>query len=685
MTSYLIYAILGLASGAVIGLIGLSIVVGYRGSGVVNLAQGAVAMYVAYVFNDVTTQGRYPQPIPGLTPGFDVGGDGGAPTWVGLALALATAVLLGALMHVLVFRLLRYAPPLARVVASVGILLVLQASIAFRFGTAPISVQSILPTSGSVRIFDTNVPHDRFILTGIAIAVAVLLALAFKFTRFGLATRAAAENEKGAILLGFSPDRQAGVNWVLAAILAGFGGILIAPLTQLTPTGFTLLVIPALAAALVGRFSSFGLTIAAALFIGMAQSEVANLPSRASWFPRLGAQDAVPFILIMIAMFVVGRALPTRGTLTETRLPAAPAPTRRGAAIGAVAATGTLVLLLTLSGGYRLAIINSLIAGVICLSLVVITGYVGQISLFQFALAGVAAFVVAAVERHVSVPLPLALLIGGLSAAVVGLVAGLPALRIRGVNLAVVTLAAGWAIEQFFFKNPTYTGGVHGASVSPPELFGVNLAFSQGDTVGTWQFGTLCLVVFVLLAIGVANVRTAKLGQRMLAVRSNERAAAAAGVNVASTKLFGFVLSAFIAGIGGCLIAYQQTAINASSFTALLSVGILVTAYLGGISTVGGAAVAGTLAAGAFFPFLSERFIFSHAANPVEIESLLRGVLLILVAIMNPEGVAGALRAAPKLLDRLVGRDRVVLASSDADAAHQPTEERRSDKAAASM
>ena len=467
MSEYALFALLGLGSGAVLGILALGILLGYRGSGVVNFAQGAVAMYVAYVWYDLRTSGQYLLPVPGLPGGVRVCGSAGCGTGVALVLSLVSAAVLGLILHFAILRPLRRAPMLASVVATIGLVLLLQAVIGYRFGTNTLAVPSLLPQSGFIAVLGAKVAVSYFILAGLCIVLAIGLTLFFRFARFGLATRAAAENEKGASLLGYSPDFQAGVNWVLASLLAGIGGILIAPLTQLTPTAFSLLIIPALAAALLGRFSSFIVTAIAALVIGMLQSVLTNLPSTVSWFPSVGTQDALPFIAIIVAIFFLGKSLPTRGSAVEARLPSVPAPSRASIASGTGLFVIVGVLFFVMSATLRIATINTAIAALVCLSLVVLTGYVGQISLFQLAIAGVSAYALCEFTTNLGIPFPLAPLLAALAATCVGLIAAMPALRVRGVMLAVITLAGGYAIETFFFDNPTYTGGAAGAVTKP--------------------------------------------------------------------------------------------------------------------------------------------------------------------------------------------------------------------------
>jgi ABC-type branched-subunit amino acid transport system permease subunit len=654
MSLYLLFAVLGIGSGAVIALLALGIVVAYQGSGVVNLAQGAMAMYIAYIYFDLRTTGLYFVPIPGLPQGLRMGPSTGMGAGLAVTVSLLTAAVLGLIAHYCIFRPLRTAPALTKVVASVGFLLLLQAVITYHFGTNPAAVPSLLPTGTAVTVFGAAITSDRLILLAICVVAAALLWALYRFSRFGLATRAAAENEQAAAFLGYSPDFLAGVNWMLASVMAGAGGILIAPIAQLVPTGFTLLIVPAVAAALVGRFTSFGVTAATAIAIGMVQSLLGALPAKLPWFPSSGTPDVFVFLLIVVTMFAMGKRLPSRGEMGGQKLPFAPLSSRGSLGAGGVALVAGLVLTVTVSGGVRVALITGFIASVLCLSLVVLTGYLGQISLFQLCISGVSAYILAAVANHAGIPFPFAPLLAALGAMVVGIILGVPALRIRGMYLAIVTLAAGNALESFFFSNPTYTGGVAGASVPPISLFGYSVPFFRGRQVGTVAFGVFTLVVLAIVGLMVCNLRRSQTGRRMLAVRANERAAAISGVNVAAYKIVGFAIAAFIAGIAGALLAYQQVNVS-GPFDEISSVTFFAIAYLGGITTVSGSIVAGVLATGGILNYVLQTYAFGGSANTLQILYIITGLGVIVMAIQNPEGIVGASRRQFDGLRRRVG------------------------------
>ncbi len=228
------------------------------------------------------------------------------------AVTLALSAIGGVLIYTLVIRPLRQAPQLAKLVVTLGLLLALQSAATLVYGSETRAVPAILPTD-SVTILDVSFGRDRLWLLGIMVGLAIVLWAIYRFSRFGLATQASAESEKGAVLLGYSPDAIGAANWAIACALAATAGILIAPITSLTGTTFTLLIIPALAAALIGRFSSFGLTALTGVLIGIAQSEITRYQTEfPSWLPQQGLKDSLPFVIIIVAMVATGKLIPPR-------------------------------------------------------------------------------------------------------------------------------------------------------------------------------------------------------------------------------------------------------------------------------------------------------------------------------------------------------------------------------------
>jgi branched-chain amino acid transport system permease protein len=219
----------------------------------------------------------------------------------------------------------------------------------------------------------------------------------------------------------------------------------------------------------------------------------------------------------------------------------------------------------------------------------------------------------------------------------VGLVVGLSARRVRGVDLAVVTLAAGVAVEELVFKNAAVTGGLGGSQVTPPRLGGLDLAISgTGAAYPRLSFGLLALAVLVPAALSVSALRRGALGRQLLAVRVNERAAEAAGVNVPRTKLLAFVLASFLAGLAGALLGYEQGQLSFDTFGIFASLTFLAAAYLGGVARISGALVGGLLVPGGLL-FTA----LDHLAGLQDYALLLSGLAVLAVVVLAPEGLTG--------------------------------------------
>jgi ABC-type branched-subunit amino acid transport system permease subunit len=563
------------------------------------------------------------------------------------------------------------------VCASVGVMLGLQAIAVLNYSTEPVATNPIFPSS-PLSIAKITFPEDRLFFTGVVIVISVALAIVYRFSRFGLATRAGAENDRGAALTGISANVVAGQNWVIATVLAGAAGILIAPVASLDPTSYTLFVVPALAAALIGRFQSFWITALAGLLLGCAQSEIDKLITVWTWLPQQGLSDALPFAVIIVVMALRSRTVLARGGDVAERNPSIGRPHTplRTAAICFVAG---VLLMLVLNSVLRFAFISSLTVTCIALSVVVLTGYVGQVSLAQMSLAGIGGFTLGHISADWHIGFPWSLILAGLCAVPVGLVVGLPALRLRGVNLAVVTLGFAAAMDAVVFTNLSFTGGTAGLPIPAPRLPGLNLGITQGKAYPTLIFGVLVLLVVILLGLLVARLRRGPAGRMLLAIRSNERAAGSVGINVAQAKLMAFGLAAFIAGIGGALTGYMQGELTSDSFAAFTSISLLAIVFVAGVGRIAGAVVAGVMfsAAGLFVTFLNLHL------NVGKYQAIVAGVALVLTAVQNPDGLTstatgkGPAVALAKLQDRLTreyakrlaGRPDAVADSADSPAA----------------
>jgi ABC-type branched-subunit amino acid transport system permease subunit len=655
--AYLIAALLSLGAGALYASLAQGLLLSYRSSGVINFAHGAMALYGAYVFSELRATGRWvvlplPNPlvlvegildklgaditVPHWPTFVDLGG--GQSVWVAMALTAVTGGGLGLLMYLLIFRPMRGSPPLAKVVASVGVMIILQAVVVLRFGTDPRQVPKILPTN-VVEPFGVRIPIDRFYLAAIAIVLALVLAAVYRFSRFGWATEASAENEKGAILTGLSPEFLAAVNWTAAAVIAVVMGALFSTITALSPDNFILFVLPALAAMLLGGLRSFVGATLAAFGIAALQQIAVPLSRDVSWLPRVGLADGLPLLIIIIVMVVRGSRIPTRDSSVTEALPAAPEPKRGWQAlviVGGLALLGVVFF----PYDYRTALINSAICVVLALSLVVIVGLVGQISLMQTAIAGLAAVAMTRLAGDWGVPFPFAPLLAAATAMVLSLLAAMPALRLRGTYLALVTLGGALAFNAMVLENRSILP-VDEANVPAPSIFGFR--FGVNDTFSIGQkgapnpaFGIFAVLMAILACYLYCNVRKSAVGRHFLAVRSNERAAAAAGIGVSNTKILAFAISGFLAGLAGALASYQFESVSAPTFGALTSLTVLAFVYLAGVGSMAGAITAGIITIGG----LSYR-ITDDLFHVPKYQLLVGGVGLTIAAVRHPEGISG--------------------------------------------
>ncbi|MEE3851479.1 ABC transporter permease [Gordonia sp. LSe1-13] len=633
MGQFLQFAFLGLSVGAVYAVLASSLVGVYAATGIINFAQGALGLWAVYTVAALRTTGDLVLPIGRIPIGSE---DSPVMMWPALIIGVASAIVWAIIAHYLVFRPLRQAPVLAQVVASVGLMLFIQALVHLRFDTDDLLALRILPDD-TVEFAGAVINVSDLILAGIAIVIAALFWAYFRLTRLGVATRAGAEDELAARLVGYSPDRLAAIVWVITGAATGLIAVLASFTIGLNLTNYTFYVIPALAVALLGRLTSFGIACAAGLALGSFQAVITWLTTK-DWWPewaQAGLGDAVPFVIIVVALFLMGGRIPSRGSLGEVKMPAVRIPQIRPIPTVAVLAVVVAAILLT-DGTWRFGVVTSIILALIALSLVLLTGYLGQISLASMAFAGAAGFALSKLTVNWNIPFPLDMLLAALIATGLGILVGVPALRIRGAQLAVVTLAAAIAIQGFVFNNPGITA-YEGNLITDPSLFGLDLGVRDGTNLVTIRFSLLVLVVVTIATLIVMRFMAGSTGRAFLAVRSNERAAAAVGINVASTKLLGFALSAFLAGIGGCLIGYSRGQLSAGSFTVMVGLVLLAMTYVGGITSVSGAFIAGIVGPlGVGYVFLNQTL------NLGEYYEIIAAAGLLLAAILNPVGIAGA-------------------------------------------
>lgn len=641
MEQYLVFAVLGLGAGAVYAALGVGLVMTSKGAGVVNFAHAALGMWGAFVFAELRESGELVVPMIGLPARIPLGSP--QPNWLALVLAVLTSALIGALVQLLVFRPLRHAPLVARLIASLGLMTLFQSLVFEHFGHGARNLSPILPND-PIHVGTLSFPADRLWLAVAVMVLAVLIALIYRRTLFGLATRASLEDEAAFTLSGWSPTLLAVANVAAGVALTTFVMILAAPVSPLNPESLSLLVVPGLTAMLVGRLISVTAAAAAGLALGVVQSELTFVQTKTWWPTSLtgsGVADAVPLVVIVVTLVLVGRSLPTRAGIVLEPMPRVPPPMRPRTIGAMVVALGLVAIFV--SPGIRHGINVTMIFAILALSLVILVGLVGQISLGQLAIAGIAAFVL--VPHLDSWPFPLGLLVAAVVAAVLAVVVGLPALRVRGAQLAVVTLASAAAVQAAVFNN------VSTQSIKSPHFAGIDLSPQIGSSIARLQF-TFTLVVFLAIAcLASSKIIGGSLGRRFLAVRNNEQAAASLGISVAATKVLALAISGLLAGVGGGLLAYNEQALSGASFSVFASVSLLVYAYIGGITGIGGALYAGVLAPfGAMYVLMNE--VWDLGSSTYEI---IAAIGLILVAIFNPQGIGDAMRVSLGWVRRRLG------------------------------
>ena len=359
--------------------------------------------------------------------------------------------------------------------------------------------------------------------------------------------------------------------------------ILTLPILPLSQTLHTLMIVPALACALVGRLTSIAVTVTAAMCLGALQSVVAYWSTQ-DWWPdwaQTGLNDAVPFIVVIVVLFVLGQKLPTRATLRPDPLPKVVIPRNRPKVIIPLVAVALALVLMT-QGSWRFGVITSMILTIAVMSIVLLTGLTGQISLAQAGLAGLAGFALSKLAEH-GVGFPWAVLIAASIAALFGVIVGLPALRIRGAELAVVTLALAVAIERFLFRNPSFAEP-GGEPIPNASFLGIDLGIRDGEqhrSVAVRRHGAR-------RARGRLARRVEpdpRLNGSTVHGIPRQRASRGGGRDQRRRQqALAFAIAAFLAGIAGSLIGYSRNQLSADSFSTFSNVSLVAFAYLGGIT-----------------------------------------------------------------------------------------------------
>jgi branched-chain amino acid transport system permease protein len=561
MTDLLSFTVVGIATGSITALTASGLVVTYTTSGIFNFAHGAIGMLMAFAFWELTVERGWPQ-------------------WLGLiAILFVVAPLLGTIIEAVLIRPLHGAPTSATLMVTLGLLL------------GSIGVASVLwdPTEAraipeffyghSVGIFGVNVSFHRLLMIGVAIVVAAFLRLFFFRTRIGVAMRGVVDDPELASLNGADPGLVSAAAWALGSSLAALAGILLAPIVTLDIILLTLLVINGYAAAMVGRLRSLPLTFAGGIALGLAEAYTV-------WKLPRGLLDVVRPSLPTIFLYAVLLILP-QARLRGGRIAARRAPrvgTLRESVVGGIAlVAGAIVLAVVLSPSDLTTIGQGMVYALIMLSLVLLTGYAGQVSLAQMTFVGLGAF---AMGKYFGGASLWGIVLAALIAGVVGAIAALPALRLQGLYLALSTFAFAQAMNSLFFRNEAVLGYGGRLAVGRPHVLGLSFE-------GERAFFVLICLMFAAAGIGVLALRRGRFGRRLVAMKDSPAACATLGMNLTFTKLAVFALSAAIAGVAGALYGGLRTQVGSNDFEVLQSLVALLLVSISGINTVIGAFAGG--------------------------------------------------------------------------------------------
>ncbi len=577
MTDVVNILILGLVSASIYAVAASGLVVTYTTSGIFNFAHGAIAMFSAFVYWQLRSPDAWGLPAP-----------------IALVLTLFVfAPMLGIAIDWLIMRRLHDASTITKIVVSIGLLVAL-----IQLATViwpPDTVQASLPLffeGNKVKIGAIQVPYHDFIVFGVAIVVAIGLRVLLYRTKAGVAMRAVVDNRELAALNGANPDRVSALSWALGSMLAAVAGVLIAPILALDQVQLTLLVINAYAAALVGKLRSLPMMVVGAIILGLARELVGSkyTTSWPHWITSWLTVDTVPVIMLFVVLLVVRQERESLLGTAQSRN-RIPKPTMREAVVAAAALVALAWIAPTFVHGNTLESLGyGLALCIVMLSLVPLIGYAGQISLAQLGFAGIGAVVMFKVGSSGD---PIALVAVVAITAAVGALIALPALRLKGLYLALATMAFALFLEKAVFSN--IVGFKDGdAAVGRLHVPGLSFKSDRSNLV-------LMALVFGLVGIGIIALRRGEFGRRLQAMKDSPAACATLGLDLTRTKLQIFALSAAIAGLGGALLAGWRGKVGPEQFSllqgALPGLPVVLLAVVGGITAVSGALFGGLVLA----------------------------------------------------------------------------------------
>jgi ABC-type branched-subunit amino acid transport system permease subunit len=646
MTQFLSYVLPGIPFGCAYALMAVGLVLTYRASGVFNLAFGAQAYVSAVVFY-VTVHDGWPK-------------------WAAFVVAVVVfGPLVGLALDYLLFRYTRTAPPLVKLVPALGLLIAIPSVTQMIIGPAPRRSPPALvlsPNHVYFHLASLGVTGEEIATTSITVGVVVVLVLVLRSGTIGLRMRAVVESPRLTELAGIRAERVSAFAWMLSSLLAGLAGVLLAAVyTDLSASNFTALLVAAIAAGAVGGFASLPLTLVGGVALGIAQEVIGGyLPS--GTVLSSGVRPAFPFVVL--AVFLVARRTLHQPATASDPLAAVdpPAPSLRPPPRMREVATGTraftaliavmfvVVTLALVPGNWEFTLTQGLVLSIVFLSITLLTGMGGMISLCQAAFAGVGAFTAGQLAMHFNVPVMIGTVAGGLLAAAVGALVSLPTLRLGGVTLALLTLSFALVADNVLFVYSWAGNGASGVIVPRPTIVGLSFA-------GNAAFFWLALVVLAIAATAVRLLRDGTVGEELTAFRGSETASSAIGIDVRRLRITAFTLSAATAGIGGAMYGSLQGSVSPNDFNYQFSLVFMVV-----VATVGVYTVAGAIEAGVAYTVL-QQLIANLPSRYGSLLAVLFGAAAI-TYVRHPEGAVAfaerwVLDRAEQLARRLKGDEPV--------------------------
>lgn len=563
MQEFLQFVVIGVVAGAIYFVTASGLVVTYATSGVFNFAHGAIGMIAAFSYWGL----------------HDDLGLAAVPSL--LIVVIAGGAAAGVALEAGLMRRLQGAPTLSTIGVTIGLLLALVGAASFFWNQEQIrEVSGFFGPTSAVSILGVGVTYDQLLACSIAVVVAGGIWLLLHGTRLGVAMRAVVDDPELVALSGISPAAAARAGWMLGAMLAALSGVLLVDAVpqNLQILDLTLLVVSGYAAAVVGRLRSLPLTFVGAIGLGIAVNlGVGYLPQY--W---QDPQATIPMVLL----FVVLLCLPERRQRTAERVPAIRFPVanlRTSLLGGAVLVVLGIIASRSLPANYVTLVASGVAFSIIGVSLVPLTGYAGQISCCQLTFAGLGAFAMAKTAGDDS---PFGLLLAMLLAGAVGALIALPAVRFRGLYLALATLAFAAAMDAGFFNTTHFAGFGNFLAVGRAPIFGLQFSSDRAYLV-------LLVIVYAVASIGILGLRRSRFGRRLVALNDSSVAAATAGVNIGRTRLAVFAMSAALAGLGGALLAGVTFTSQPTDYALLLSLSLLLLVCVWGVRSVSGVFLAG--------------------------------------------------------------------------------------------